>query len=127
MAVLDDLAVGDLDVLEDFELIIDDSEDLESSGEADGEKKAAGMLYNRMLTRETDRGSSAKLYEISPFFSYPSMSKKFQILTVLSSAQEAISCFVTERVRELIFLLWKPQEKNWSMDEMSASIRLVLI
>lgn len=61
---------------------------------------------------ETDRGSSLNLWESNPFFSYPSASKKFQILTVLSSEQEASNCFVTERDKLLIFLLWKPEAKN---------------
>lgn len=59
---------------------------------------------------------------MSPFFSYPSMSKKFQILTLLSYEQLAKSCLVTAVERELIFLLWNPLEKNWSREDMSASI-----
>ena len=54
---------------------------------------------------ETESGSSLNTWEISPFFSYPSMSKKFQIFTALSSEHDARSCFVTAVDRQLIFLL----------------------
>lgn len=64
---------------------------------------------------------------MSPFFSYPSISKKFQSLTVLSSEQEPSSCLVTEHESELIFLLWKPEAKKESSEEMSASILDVLM
>lgn len=72
-------------------------------------------------------GSSLKDCEMRPFFSYPSISKKFHSLTVLSSEQDPRICLVTEQERELTFLLWNPEAKNESSDEISASILEVLI
>jgi hypothetical protein len=40
------------------------------------------------------------------------MSKKFQILTELSSEHDASNCLVTAVESEFIFLLWNPEEKN---------------
>ena len=74
-----------------------------------------------------DIGSSANVWEISPFFSYPSISKKFHNFTVLSSEQDPKICFVTEQEREFIFLLWNPEAKKRSREEISASILEVLI
>lgn len=71
-------------------------------------------------------GSSGKVWEINPFFSYPSISKKFHNLTVLSYEHEPRICLVTEQESELTFLLWKPDEKKGSREEISASIREVL-
>jgi len=45
----------------------------------------------------------------------------------LSSEQEPKICLVTEQVKELIFLLWKPDAKNGSREDISASILVVLI
>lgn len=61
---------------------------------------------------DTDNGYSLNLWEIRPFFSYPSASKKFHILTVLSSEHDASNCLVTDLERQLIFLLWNPEAKN---------------
>lgn len=67
-------------------------------------------------------GYSVKAWLIRPFFSYPSISKKFHNLTVLSSEHDPSSCLVTEHDKELTFLLWKPDAKNISNDDISASI-----
>jgi len=45
---------------------------------------------------------------------------------VLSSEQDPNICLVTEQERELIFLLWNPEAKKRSSEEMSASILEVL-
>ncbi len=46
---------------------------------------------------------------------------------MLSSEQEPNICLVTEQEREFTFLLWNPEEKNGSREEISASILEVLI
>ena len=66
-------------------------------------------------------GSSVKVWEIKPFFSYPYISKKFHNLTVLSSEHDPSICLVTEQDKEFIFLLWKPEAKKRSSEEISAS------
>lgn len=46
---------------------------------------------------------------------------------MLSSEQDPKICLVTEQERELIFLLWNPDAKNESKEEISASILEVFI
>jgi hypothetical protein len=44
----------------------------------------------------------------------------------LSSEQDPRICLVTEQESEFTFLLWKPEKKKGSREEMSASMREVL-
>lgn len=71
-------------------------------------------------------GSSGKVCDMRPFFSYPYISKKFQSFTVLSYEHDPRICLVTEQDNEFTFLLWKPEEKKGSKDDISASMREVL-
>ena len=73
MAVPNQPAVRDLYVFQDLQVIVDNCKDFESGLKAGCNEEATGMLNDIIDTMVTEMGSSLNVWEINPFFSYPSI------------------------------------------------------
>ena len=69
MAVFNESAVGNLNIFENFEMIVDDGEHFEAWREGDRHKQTTGVLGRNQCTMATEIGSSEKGCEMSPFLS----------------------------------------------------------